>query len=91
MSDCDCGCEHCRMRQLDHQLRMTKDNHDKQKILQMCNEMLEFLTQDDVVYSIRETGTVTNMHVELDFVQGNIQHSQFSKLILYAKYMVEKT
>ena len=70
---------------------MTEDNHDKQKILQMCNEMLEFLTQDDVVYSIRETRTVTNMHVELDFVQGYIQHSQFSKLILYAKDMVEKT
>ena len=79
------------MRQIDQQLGMTKDNLDKQKTLQMCNEMLKFLTQDDVVYSIRETGTVTNMHVELDFVQGNIQHSQFSKLILYAKEMLTIT
>ena len=58
------------MRQIDQQLGMTKDNLDKQKTLQMCNEMLEFLTQDDVVYSIRETGTGTNIHVELDLCTG---------------------
>ena len=49
--------------------RMT-DYLDKKKTIEVCNEMLEFLKHDDVVYSIRETGTGMNIHVELDHSTG---------------------
>ena len=53
-----------------HQDTMTKEGLEKQKTIEMCNEMLEHLKHDDVVYSIRETGTGTNIHIELDHSTG---------------------
>ena len=46
------------------------------KTVDMCHEMLKFLDQDGVVYSIRETGTGTNIHVELDSSLG--EHPTFT-------------
>jgi len=50
--------------------KMTQKYLDKQKTIEICNEMLEFLKHNDVVYSIRETGTGKNIHVELDHSTG---------------------
>ena len=40
---------------------MDKNHYEKQKATSMCNEMLELINNDDVVYSIRETNTGTNI------------------------------
>merc|ERR1711915_233511 len=46
------------------------------KTVDMCHEILKFLDQDGIVYSIRETGTGTNIHVELDSSLG--EHPTFT-------------
>ena len=60
---------------------MTGNYLDKQKAITMCNEMLMFLEQDDVVYSLRETITGINIHVELDHSIG-----EFSTFTMFKTY-----
>ena len=62
-----CECKMGQDRRLD---MMTMEHLEKQKTINMCNDMLEYLKHEDVVYSIRETGTGTNIHIDLEHSTG---------------------
>ena len=43
---------------------MDKNGYEEQKCITVCNEIIEFLKKDNVVYLIKENNRGTNIHVE---------------------------